>query len=176
MTHTTITPTPLDVLKQFRAIFNTIKRHFQQTETISRISGTQIWGLSIVAQQPGIRISDLANMMCIHQSTCSNLTDQLCRQKLTNKQRADRDQRVVRLYPTEEGLRVLARTPRPLEGILPNALQQLSNEDLIELHSILGKVMLILQQRDPSVMNSTSMPLAEIVASIPYRPEQSVAL
>ncbi|MDR1850477.1 MAG: MarR family winged helix-turn-helix transcriptional regulator [Zoogloeaceae bacterium] len=175
MNQTTITPTPLDVLKQFRAIFNTIKRHFQQTETISRISGTQIWGLSIVAQQPGVRVSDLANMMCIHQSTCSNLTDQLCRQKLTKKQRADRDQRVVRLYPTEEGLRVLNSAPRPLEGILPNALQQLPNDDLTGLHLVLNKLLAILQQRDPSVMNSANMPLADIVAPISPYTERSAA-
>ncbi|MCL2022658.1 MAG: MarR family winged helix-turn-helix transcriptional regulator [Betaproteobacteria bacterium] len=168
MSQTPIIPTPIDVLKQFRVIFNTIKRHFQQTETVSRISGAQIWTLSIIARQPGVCVSDLANMMGIHQSTCSNLVNQLCHQKLTSKQRSDNDHRVVCLYPTEDGLRVLNKNPCPLEGLLPNALRQLPDKDLIELHLLLKKLILVLQPRDPAVIESANMPLAETVASVPY--------
>ncbi|MDR0234528.1 MAG: MarR family winged helix-turn-helix transcriptional regulator [Zoogloeaceae bacterium] len=172
MPKTPTPPTPIDVLKQFRGIFNSVKRHFQQTESVSRISGTQMWGLSIVAHHPGIRISDLANLMGIHQSTCSNLIDQLCRQQFTLKQRSDSDQRVVRLYPTERGLQLLGETPHPVAGILPSALQQLSREDLTRLHLILEKLIQTMQQRDPSIVESTKTPMAEIVTPIPPRPKQ----
>jgi len=140
-------PTPIDVLKQFRVIFNTIKQHFQQTE--NSISGAQLWGLALIARQPGLRISDLASMMGTHPSTCSNLVHKLCRQQFVSKERySSTDQRVVRLYPTEEGLRILNKAPSSLEALLPSALNQLPEQDLVLLYSLLQNLITLMQPHD----------------------------
>ncbi|MDR0529049.1 MAG: MarR family winged helix-turn-helix transcriptional regulator [Zoogloeaceae bacterium] len=172
-------PTPLDVLKQFRGIFSTVKQHFQQMESAVSLSGSQLWTLSIVARQPGVRISDLARVMGIHQSTSSNLVDCLYRQKLIIKQRTDEDQRVVRLYPTERGQSVLRDAPQPQEGILPDALNRLPAEDLARLHVLLGKLFTLLkiscektnakEKRLPEP-DGTAIPLAEL-AKMPIKIE-----
>ncbi|MDR2637641.1 MAG: MarR family winged helix-turn-helix transcriptional regulator [Zoogloeaceae bacterium] len=156
-------PTTLDVLKQFRGIFNAIKLHYQSVESISRITGAQLWSLSVVVRQPGVRVSDLAQMMGVHQSTSSNLVEQLYRQKLLIKQRSDSDQRVVQLFPTESGIAVVQDAPQPLEGILPKALKQLSATDLAQLHALLGKLIALLKTQHTPV--NTHVLLNDIAAA-----------
>jgi DNA-binding MarR family transcriptional regulator len=157
---------PLDVLKQFRSIFNAIKQHFQRVENESRVSSAQLWGLSLVVKEPGLRVSDLARAMGVHQSTSSNLVEQLCRQKMMVKQRSETDQRVVRLFPTEIGERLIENAPEPLEGLLPNALAQLPEKELAELYKLLAKLIDTLQRRNPALVES-GLPLEEIARDVP---------
>ncbi|MCX8145619.1 MAG: MarR family transcriptional regulator [Azovibrio sp.] len=141
-------PTPMDVLKQFRSIFNTVKQHFQQVENTCRISGAQLWALAIIVRQPGLRVSELARAMAVHQSTTSNLVERLVELKLVEKRRSENDQRVVHLYPLPAGIALIGQAPQPVEGVLPEALTQLSAENLAHLHAILEDLLDILQARD----------------------------
>ncbi|MDR1889148.1 MAG: MarR family transcriptional regulator [Zoogloeaceae bacterium] len=154
-------PSAMDVLKQFRAVFNAIKQHFQQVENICRISGAQLWALTVVVRQPGLRVSDLAKSMAIHQSTASNLVERLVELKMLKKTRSEQDQRVVHLSATSEGVMLIGKAPQPFEGALPEALRQMDPEDLDQLHALLGKLITILHASE----NDGSSPLAEITAS-----------
>lgn len=151
-------PTPMDVLKQFRSIFNTVKQHFQQVETSCRISGAQLWALAVVVRQPGLRVSELARAMAVHQSTTSNLVERLVELKLVEKRRSEHDQRVVHLYPLPAGISLIGQAPQPVEGVLPEALTQLSEENLTRLHDILDNLLDILQAKD----TGRHIPLSEI--------------
>ncbi|HBZ08040.1 MAG TPA: MarR family transcriptional regulator, partial [Massilia sp.] len=61
------------VLRQFRIVFNAVKNHFRQVERDAGLGGAQLWALSVIAQSPGIGVTDLARALDIHQSTASNL-------------------------------------------------------------------------------------------------------
>jgi DNA-binding MarR family transcriptional regulator len=135
----------MDVLKQFRAVFSAVKQHFQQVENICQVSGAQLWALAVVARQPGLRVSELARAMAVHQSTASNLVDRLVELKLVQKNRSHYDQRVVHLTPTPEGVELIEKAPQPLEGALPSALDKLSPEDLEQLNRLLKHLLLILK-------------------------------
>ncbi|MGB4468871.1 MAG: MarR family transcriptional regulator [Azovibrio sp.] len=148
----------MDVLKQFRAIFNTVKQHFQQVESTCRISGAQLWAMAVIVRQPGLRVSELARAMAVHQSTTSNLVERLVELKLVEKRRSENDQRVVHLYPLPAGISLIAQAPQPVEGVLPEALTQLSAENLVELHAILDKLLGILQAKEAG----KNVPLSEI--------------
>jgi DNA-binding MarR family transcriptional regulator len=150
----------MDVLKQFRSVFTAIKQHFQQVEDICRISGAQLWALAVVVRQPGLRVSDLAKNMEIHQSTASNLIERLVELKMLKKTRSEQDQRVVHLSPTPEGVNLIGKAPQPFEGALPEALRQMTPEDLGQLHTLLGKLLTILDAPE-----NDGIPLAGITAS-----------
>src|SRR5690606_1936309 len=100
-------------------------QHFHEIERRCGVSGSQLWALSVVVGSPGIRVKDLAQAMAVHQSTASNLIEQLSRQGLLRRERDRIDQRIVLLYATEAGEQVIARAPRPLSGLLPDALSRL---------------------------------------------------
>lgn len=151
-------PCPMDVLKQFRAIFNTVKQHARKTESALNISSAQLWALAVVVKNPGLRVSELAAAMAVHQSTASNLVERLEELGLVEKRRSEKDQRVVHLYPHPAGINLVKKAPQPTEGVLPVALNHLSTDDLSQLHVILEELLHILNAKE----SGKHIPLSEI--------------
>lgn len=143
-------------LRDFRMVFSSIQKHFKNVEAQCGISGSQLWVLWELRNRPGLKVSELATKLSIHQSTASNLIDKLARRSMLQKQRQDVDQRVVRLFITEQGLQVLEKAPGAPRGILLDALEQLNAQDLQLLHSSLAKVVDILKPDEDDAL----MPLA----------------
>lgn len=121
------------VLRQFRLIFNTVRRHFQTMEKQSGIGGAQVWALSLVAQHQGLGVTQLADLMDIHQSTTSNLVKSLIKIGLLHSEKSMHDRRVVELYVLPDGLKLLKKIPGPFAGVLPHALQRMDEATLLQL-------------------------------------------
>ena len=142
-------PLTLEVLGKFREIFQAAKQHFGAVHEMVGVSGAQLWALWELRSQPGLRVSDLAARMAIHQSTTSTLVDKLVVAKLVRRERKDADQRVVRLYLTAVGDRILNRAPGPARGVLPDALSQLDVRELKKLSLQLDKLLAAIEVRSP---------------------------
>lgn len=128
-----ITDQAAQVLRQFRLIFSTVRKHFQTMEKQAGIGGAQVWALSLVAQHPGLGVTQLAEHMDIHQSTTSNLVRTLINSGLVHSEKSSLDRRVVELYALPEGLKLLKKIPGPFAGVLPQALQHLDPMTLVQL-------------------------------------------
>ncbi len=133
--------TPLSVLQRFRVLIRTAQRHSQWVERQSGVTGAQLWALQELNESPGLRVGELANRMALHQSTASNMVDRLETASLLRKERTSVDQRVVRLYLTDEGLALLGRAPSPARGILPEALRLMDQEALLRLQGELDALL-----------------------------------
>lgn len=128
------------VLRQFRLVFNAIKTHFQQVEKQAGVGGAQVWALSVIRDQPGIGVNELARAMDVRQPTASNLVRTLVEQDLAEVRKDDRDRRAVQLFVRPGGSRVLKRAPGPFAGVLPQALANLDRETLQRLEVDLAKL------------------------------------
>jgi len=133
--------TPLSVLQRFRILIRTAQRHSQWIERQSGVTGAQLWALQELKESAGLRVGELANRMALHQSTTSNMVDRLETAGLLRKERTTVDQRVVRLYLTDEGQALLARAPSPARGVLPEALRLMDEAGLESLQSELDKLL-----------------------------------
>ncbi|MCE3272224.1 MAG: transcriptional regulator, MarR family [Ramlibacter sp.] len=131
---------PARVLRRFRLVFNAIKAHFRSVEKKAGISGAQVWALSVVRDQPGIGVGDLARAMDVHQSTASNLLRALIDAGLVVSGRGAADRRAVQLQVTPQGQRILKKAPGPFTGLLPDALQRLDTATLNRLDRDLGRL------------------------------------
>ena len=149
----------LAVLEQFRLIFRSAKKHFQWVQERTGVSGAQLWVLAEVHRQPGIRVTELAHAMAVHQSTVSNLLDRLQRNGLIQRDRSIADQRVVHLSLTELGRATISRAPLPLEGVLPDALNRLAHDELLDLQQRLEHLAKLMKVRDS---RGKRIPLAEM--------------
>ncbi len=149
----------MTVLGQFRLIFRSAKIHFQWVQERAGVSGAQLWVLAEVHRSPGIRVTELARAMSVHQSTASNLVEALERAALLRRERSRRDQRVVQLWLTDSGRRALARAPKPLEGVLPDAIKSLDPKDMAQLNRSLEKLTGAMKIRDRS---GRRIPLADM--------------
>ncbi|HEY5994089.1 MAG TPA: MarR family transcriptional regulator [Gallionellaceae bacterium] len=138
----------LQVLKKFRIIYGSVRQHFREIEAACGVSGSQLWILRETARQPGIGVTELADRLSIHQSTCSQLVDKLAARNLISKERSKEDQRRVGLCLTAQAADILKSAPGPAEGILPEALLAMPESALLALDSALLEVIGKLRMRD----------------------------
>jgi len=136
------------VLKKFRIIYGSVRQHFREVEQTCGVTGSQLWIMQEVANTPGIGVSELADKLSIHQSTCSQLVEKLVVRKLIDKVRSKQDQRRVGLRLTEVASKLMNTAPGPTEGILPEALSTLPAATIQALDASLEKVIEQLQIRD----------------------------
>lgn len=138
-------------------IFGSAKQHSRSVEVSCGVSGSQLWVLIELGDHPGLKVSELANLMTIHLSTASDLLDKLQARQLVRRERRDSDQRVVRLYLTAAGKRVVAKAPHPARGVVPDAMSTVPRKVLDALD--LGLDRLISKIKDEG---ATETPLADI--------------
>ena len=139
----------VEVLGRFREVFRAAKLHFAAVKKIAGISGAQLWALSEINAQTGLRVSDLTQKMSLHQSTVSNLVERLNASGLLRREREAGDNRVVRLQLTSAGKKVVARAPKPTHGVLPDALENLDRRSLRKLSTSLNSLVKQMKVRAP---------------------------
>jgi len=152
---------PYEVLKRFRLIFKAVQQHSQWVETLCGVTSAQLWAMWELSRSPGLRVSDLAKAMSIHQSTASNLLDKLAKKGFVKRERVSEDQRVVTLSLTQEGLDVIGQAPAPAQGILQHALFQLPEAALQCLAKDLDALINEMEIKDDEAASQPLNPLAK---------------
>jgi len=153
-------PLVLETLQKFRIIIGAVRQHSQALEAACGISGAQVWVLASIADAPDITVSQLSQALSVHVSTASNLLDKLARAGLVERIRSEEDRRVVRLRLTEAGSDILARAPRPLTGLIVDALEKMPSDALTRLDSELSCLIGNLNLVD---RNAANVPLSNLV-------------
>lgn len=123
------------ILKDLRIIFRASQAHARWVEKECGLSSAQLWMMWELFNTPGLRVSELAQILSIHPSTCSNMLDKLQKKDLISRDRSEKDQRSVHLNLTETGAQLLAKAPRPAQGVLADVLQRLPDESLSHLET-----------------------------------------
>jgi DNA-binding MarR family transcriptional regulator len=103
-------------------------------------------------------VNSLAQAMNIHQSTASNLVRQLARRGLVRVDKSSVDRRSVHLHLEAAGEALLLASPGPYAGVLPDALQKLPADTLVQLHRNLGEVIRALAADE----SAAGIPLADL--------------
>lgn len=137
-----------NITKQLRILFRTVQAHSKTVERQCGLSSAKLWMMWELSTNPGLKVSELARALTIHPSTCSNMLDQLEDKGLIRRDRSRTDQRAVHLFPTEKGTELLAMAPRPAQGTLSKALEQLSDTHLLHLEEGLNKLITSMQIKD----------------------------
>jgi len=150
--------TPVKVLRRFRVVFNAVRTHFRQMEKEVGLGGAQVWALSIIADNPGIGMSGIAQAMDIHQSTASNLVKALQKKELIAVEKAPDDRRNVRIKVVAPGRKLLSKVQGPFAGVLPDALQELEPAVLKRLDQDLKRLIEVLDADE----SAAEIPLANI--------------
>lgn len=138
------------VIRQLRMIIRALQGHSRHVERSCGISAAQLWALWELQHSPGLNVSDLSRRLSVHPSTTSNLLDKLEQGGLIERRRRERDQRIVRLYVTETGSRLLAGAPLAPQGELNRALQAMQPERLRVLRTALAELVASMESTEPT--------------------------
>jgi DNA-binding MarR family transcriptional regulator len=145
----------LKTLQAFRTLFGTARTFDADVRRIAGISGSMLWALSEIAEAGGISVNGLSECMALHQTTASNLVNALTERKLIRRARDAADQRIVRLFITTEGKRVLLRAPGPYPGLLVDALRNIDATQLARLHKSLELLLSMMRDTASSAAGET---------------------
>jgi len=137
----------MQTLQGFRTIFASARAHDADVRRLAGISGSQLWALAEIARASGLSVNGLSERMALHQTTASNLINALVERRLVRRVRDETDQRVVRLYVTTDGKRMLLRAPGPYTGLLVDALRHLEPEQLKRLHRSLALLLDVMREK-----------------------------
>ena len=152
----------MEVLQQFRVIYGSMRRHFREIEHLCGLPGAQLWLLQEVSVRSGIGVSDLAERMGIHQSTCSQLIERLVKKGYLYKIRDLEDHRRVGLRLSVQGEETVRQIPDRVEGILPAALAEMPEVALKTLHINLSELLRHLPERQDYF---ATIPLSNMIES-----------
>jgi len=136
------------VTQRLRIVFKGVQAHSKHVEKSCGLSSAKLWMLHEIADAPGVKVSKLAAALSIHPSTCSNMLDKLEEKQLVHRDRSKTDQRSVHIYVTEKGQEFLGKAPKPAQGKLSNALEQLTPSQLTTLESGLNALVQALHPSD----------------------------
>lgn len=147
------------MLGQFRMVIKAIRHHYLQVKRRSDISGAHLWALAHVAENPGGRVGDVAKALAIHPSTASNLIRRLASRTMIVPKRKGKDRRAVQLYIAKKGLAALKRAPKPLIGVLQQALADLPGSSVDALHRHLDELISVMKKKD---VRARGLPISEM--------------
>jgi len=113
------------VLGKFRTAIGFVKRQNNAVDRQTGLSGAQLRALTCIDATPGISVTELARELGIHPSTASNMLDVLQRDGHIGRRRTASDQRIVKLYLSDQGRSILRQVPEAQPGALQGALLNL---------------------------------------------------
>jgi len=133
--NSTDTDSRLKILKKLRIIIRTAAQHSSWIDKQCGVNGAQLWIMQELKDAGELKVGELTAKLAVHQTTTSNLVDDLEKRGYVTKARSTKDQRVVTVKLTKQGGATLLKAPKPARGLLPEALLQLDRKHLDELDS-----------------------------------------
>ena len=143
-----------------RLVFQAIQRHSNNVEKQLGVSSSQLWAMTELGIQPGLRVSDIAERLSIKNATASNMLDKIQSKELIERKRESDDPRVVRIYLTKKGNKLLKESNVPTQGAVLSALGLMATKDVDKLHDSLT---MLIDNMQASENLSSNVPVEQIV-------------
>ena len=129
--------TEKEIIQYFRLVFQAIQRHSNYVEKHIGVSASQLWAMTELNMQPGLRVSDIAERLSIKVATASNMLDKVQNKEFIERKRESDDQRLVRIYLTEKGKQLLEQADIPAQGAVLSGLGLMAEKNVKQLHDVL---------------------------------------
>lgn len=126
-----------EVVHCLRRLFKGLHEHSKAMQRQAGLSAPQAWALTILAEESGLALGELAERMHAHPSTVSGIVDRLVRRRAVDRRPDPEDRRGVRLSLTPSGRRLLRRSPPPIQAGLQRALERMAPRRLRQLRRAL---------------------------------------
>lgn len=137
-----------DVLRSLRRIIQAVDLYSRKLASQHGLTGPQLVCLREIRNQGPINPGLLARSVSLTPPTVSGILDRLEARGLLTRQRRNRDKRQVLVQLTEEGKRVVAQTPPPLQELFTQRLIALPPAQRRAIADALHRVVELMEAED----------------------------
>lgn len=135
----------LEILQSLRRIIRAVDIHSRKLTSLHGITGPQLVCLATLCEEGPLASTELSRRVYVSASTITGIIDRLEQRGCIERRRDDADRRRVLLHPTDEGRRLAARAPMPLQDRLTERLQNLSASDREAIAASLARVVELME-------------------------------
>ena len=128
------------ILQSIRKIIRAIDQHSRKLRSEFNITIPQLITLNNIADNPGITLAKLANLIHLSPSTLVGILDRLELKELVIKKRGVEDRRQVQINITHKGKKTLKDSPMLMQEKLLKRINTLSNKEQAEIILSLDKI------------------------------------
>lgn len=119
-----------NVIDDVRRVFWAISNYSRAAVSSTGLTAPQLWALKILDTSAPLKVSELAQRMCLHPATVVGVLDRLENKELLTRVRSREDRRAVELHLTELGRKIVADAPEVAQTMLMKGLKELSDEQI----------------------------------------------
>lgn len=113
------------ILRAIRRLIRSTSQHSRQIADQYGVTVPQLLCLQIVVEHDGLSAGEVSREMDLSQSTCVGILDRLEKKGLLQRERSQKDRRMVLLHCTPEGKAICKQTPTLLQDRLTRELNRL---------------------------------------------------
>lgn len=118
------------IIDNLRRAFQALNEYSKNSEKKSGLTGSQLWGLKLLANTAPMRVSELARQMYLHPATVVGILDRLEVKGLVTRTRSKEDRRAVEINLTALGMEIVAKAPEVAQMMLVEGLASLPDKQL----------------------------------------------
>jgi DNA-binding MarR family transcriptional regulator len=139
-----------EVLAALRRIMRAVDKNSRALQRASGLTAPQLLLMRAISREGSIPVGDLARRLHVSQATVTDIVDRLEGRGLVLRARSTQDRRRVIVTLTDEGARVLARSPEPMQENFIARFQRLQDWEQLQILSSLSRLaeMLGVQHED----------------------------
>ena len=141
-----------EIMQSLRRIFKAIQDYYYEVSDKFGITGPQLWALKTISKHESLPLGELSKKMYLHPSTITGLIDRLEKKGYVERDRDQRDRRVVKILLTPKGKGLVKRAPNPIQGKMIYGLRKLNKE---ELHAIYDSVQKLVEMMEAQNLKTT---------------------
>ena len=140
-----------EIMQSLRRIIKAIQDYSYEISEKFGITGPQLWTLTAISKNEGLSLGELSKKTYLHPSTITGLIDRLEKKGYVERDRDQRDRRVVKLLLTPKGKGLVKRTPNPIQGKMIYGLRGLNRQELNSIYDSFQKLVEIMEVQNVKV-------------------------
>jgi MarR family transcriptional regulator, organic hydroperoxide resistance regulator len=137
-----------EIMQSLRRIFRAIHDYSNEVSDKFGITGPQLWALKTLSQYGSLSQGQLSEKMYLHPSTITGLVDRLERKGYAERDRNQKDRRVVKVQLTTKGKTLAKATPNPIHGKMIYGLRNCKKKELSSIYDSVQRLMTIMEAQN----------------------------
>ena len=136
------------IMQALRRIFRAIHDYSREVSDQFGITAPQLWALKTISQNGSLSQGELSEKMYLHPSTITGLVDRLEKKGYAERDRKQKDRRVVKVRLTPKGKALVKKAPNPIQGKMIYGLRDLNKRELNTIYGSVQKLVTLMEAQN----------------------------